>query len=420
MGGGCGGAGLPLAAIEKASAILERCVREGSIHGGVLAVARDGCRPQPAHGGRLACLCHVRAMGASPPPNGNNPTDTGLRDSLPIVDDSIFLVASVTKPVTATAVLQLVQKGQLDLDQTVCSIIPQFSGAGREHVTIRHLLTHTSGLPDGIPENQEFRRRHAPLADFTTRMLSLDLLFPAGSAISYQSAGINILGHIVHQITGLSLPQYLKFHIFEPLGMHDTTLGIAADRDQHREIACHIDPAAGQTKEEATAVLLTSHTVEDAFCNWNSSYWREMGAPWGGLTTTVRDYSRFMQAFLHGGGPLLRPEWVEQMTRDQTSGLPGMSAKAAQNQAYGFGWRMNTGVEPSWGPGYPTVFGHGGATGASVFADPESGLSVCLFTTQPGFGKTGAVQAIAQLLLGGLEWIPGAMVKPTQTINPRL
>ena len=202
--------GLPAAAVEQAAHVLQQHVDNESIHGAVLGIARCG-------------VLHTIPFGTSPPANDNNPPTTGLRDSLPIANDSIFLVASVTKPVTATAVLQLVEGGQLTLDTPVCSIIPEFTGDGREAVTIRHLLTHTSGLPDGIPENQEFRRRHAPLTEFTSRMLSLGLLFEPGSSISYQSAGINLLGEIVHRISGLPLPVYLQQHIFRPLGMQDTT-----------------------------------------------------------------------------------------------------------------------------------------------------------------------------------------------------
>ena len=260
--------GLPRAAVEAAQDILGGCVGSSlqQVHGATLCIARCG-------------VLHISNFGSSAPPNPNNPPPTTgasagnlLRDSMPIVDDSIFLVASVTKPVTATAVVQLVERGLIALDTTACSIIPEFTGGGRELITIRHLLTHSSGLPDGIPENQAYRCRHAPLSDFTARMLQLGLLFTPGHALSYQSAGINILAEIVQRVGGLPFPDFLKRNIFEPLGMKDTTLGIRADRSKWREVACSIRPEAGQSTEQAARVLKNSNATQDAHCNWNSDY----------------------------------------------------------------------------------------------------------------------------------------------------
>ena len=324
------------------------------MHGGCFALARAG-------------LVTTHAFGSAPPPSGHN--QAGLRDDIAISKDSIFLVASLTKPATCTAVVQLVEKGLLSLDTPVHSLLPQFVGGGREKVTVLHLLTHTSGLPDGIPENQEYRRRHATLVEFADRMCELDLLFEPGTAISYQSAGINLLGSIVHLVSGQPLPVYLRENVFRPLGMIDTTLGVASDRAKDREVApplpvlssvlsvceslslsesvfcdththtqvpCFLDPERNKVQAAAVlptqqhseqciaiasprwaswrrtldcnillmwlllqlslAAVLTSNDTRDAHCNWNSDYWRELGAPWGGLLTTASDYSHFVQS----------------------------------------------------------------------------------------------------------------------------
>jgi CubicO group peptidase (beta-lactamase class C family) len=386
--------GLAATEVEAVAALLAERVADGTLHGGVLGLARCG-------------VLHLQTFGSSPPPNANN--TAGLRDALPIVPDSIFLVASVTKPVTCCAVMQLVDKGLLSLDQKVVELLPEFGRDGAAapeacaRVTLRHLLTHTSGLPDGIPENQEYRQRLAPLADFTRRMCKLPLAFPAGTDISYQSAGINLLAEIVQRVSGEPLPAYLRRHIFGPLGMHDTSLARVGGGSKAREIACNIDEGGGQTADQAKAVLLTSNSAADAHCNWNSDYWRGFGAPWGGMTTTAADYSSFLQAFIYGGALLsqgaavriIEANTATQMVTDQTTTMEGMSPSSAAEQAYGLGWRLNGSAAAPWGQrGGERVFGHGGATGASVFADPASGLSVCLFTTEPTLGTTTLIPTV--------------------------
>ncbi len=217
------------------------------LHGGCLALARSG-------------LVTTHAFGSAPPFSDHN--QAGLRDGIAIDKDSIFLVASLTKPTTCTAVVQLIENGLLSLDTPVHTVLPEFVGGGREKVTVLHLLTHTSGLPDGIPENQEYRRRHATLGEFADRMCALDLLFEPGTAISYQSAGINLLGSIVHKVSGQPLPIYLRENVFRPLGMIDTTLGIASDRAKDREVPCFLDPE--RNKVQAAAVLPTGQHSEQS------------------------------------------------------------------------------------------------------------------------------------------------------------
>lgn len=244
--------GLSTAAWSELTARLDGLVRNASggtsefgAHGGCIALARSG-------------LVITHAFGNSPPPSDHN--QAGLRDDAPIEKDSIFLVASLTKPATCTAVMQLVEQGMLSLDTLVHTILPRFTGDGRDQVTVRHLLTHTSGLPDGIPENQEYRRRHAPLCEFADRMCELELLFEPGTSISYQSAGINLLGTIVQLVSGQPLPVYLRENVFRPLRMRDTTLGIASDRAKGREVPCFLDPTKNKV-QSATILPVEQHST---------------------------------------------------------------------------------------------------------------------------------------------------------------
>jgi CubicO group peptidase (beta-lactamase class C family) len=96
----------------------------------------------------------------------------------PLRPDALFLVASITKPVTATAVLILVERGYLRLEDRVVEYVPRFAQHGKDTVQIRHLLTHTSGLPDMLPNNEQLRAAHRPLSDFIEEICRTPLLFP--------------------------------------------------------------------------------------------------------------------------------------------------------------------------------------------------------------------------------------------------
>ena len=218
----------------------ETMVASGATPGLCMAIGRGGRQLPP------------RAWGRSGPDAGEE-VNQGLTPDAELRPDSIFLVASVTKPVVVTAVMQLVQQGLLSsLDAPVFSILPAFAehgnddplGFARTQVTVRHLLTHTSGLPDAIPENHELRLNQSPLSAFSQHMVRAPLLFAPGTNISYSSVALNVLGDIIEALNGgVPLPVQLKQRIFEPLGLRDTTLGIAADRQKPREVCLNL--AAG-------------------------------------------------------------------------------------------------------------------------------------------------------------------------------
>ena len=184
-------------------------------------------------------------------------------DAPPMQPDSIFLVASITKPVVVSAVMLLAERGHLLLDEPASRFVPEFGVHGKEAITLRHLMTHTSGLPDMLPDNQALREAHAPMAEFIRRICDLTPDFPAGTAIQYQSAGIAVLGEIVQRVSGLPLADFLRREIFDPLGMADTALGMA-----------------GLPKERLSQVNLPTEQI-GADWGWNSDYWRNLAAAWG-------------------------------------------------------------------------------------------------------------------------------------------
>jgi CubicO group peptidase (beta-lactamase class C family) len=111
--------------------------------------------------------------------------------------DAVFLLASISKPMTASAVMLLSDRGELSLDDPVRKYIPEFRGGEKDRVLVKHLLTHTSGLPDMLPDNDALRKRHAPLKDFVAGTCTVPLLFPPGTQVKYQSMGILLAAEIV-------------------------------------------------------------------------------------------------------------------------------------------------------------------------------------------------------------------------------
>jgi CubicO group peptidase (beta-lactamase class C family) len=213
-------------------------------------------------------------------------------DASPLRGDAIFLIASITKPIVALAALQLVERGELALDDRVERYIPHFGKQGKHGITVRHLLTHTSGLPDMLPNNLELRGEQAPLSAFVEGACRLTPEFPAGRSVQYQSLGFAVLGEIIQRVSGLTCGAWLKQHLFDPLGMADTALGAPDSWFDGPK------PRVGRIAE----LRLPPEQIDAPHWNWNSRYWRQLGAPWGGLLTTPTDLGR-LAAFLLGWSP---------------------------------------------------------------------------------------------------------------------
>src|SRR5262249_39066982 len=126
----------------------------------------------------------------------------------PAQPDTIYLVASITKPVTASALMLLVERGMVSLADPVQRYLPEFQGPEREKVRVQDLLSHVSGLPDMLPQNLELRRAHAPLSEFVRLSLTTPLLFAPRTSFSYQSMGILLAAEIVERLTKTPLREF--------------------------------------------------------------------------------------------------------------------------------------------------------------------------------------------------------------------
>lgn len=267
--------------------------------------------------------------------------------------DPVYLLASITKPMTVAGAMILVERGEIKVDAPVQKYIPEFKGDGREAVTVKHLLTHTSGLPDMLPENEALRKRHAPLADFVAGTCRTPLLFKPGTKCQYQSMGILLAAEIVERITKKRLRDFLREVLFAPLGMKSTELGLGKHRIPNTE-QCQVP-----------------NPQED--WNWNTPYWRDLGAPWGGAHSTAGDVMSLLEYFLKPDTRVFRSAaFARQLVTNQNQGL---------NEPWGYGFMVN-GAKFSKACSADT-FGHWGSTGTVAWADPKTGTRMVLLTTKP-------------------------------------
>jgi CubicO group peptidase (beta-lactamase class C family) len=328
--------GVSRAALDRVNALLESEIRQGLGAASIL-VARQG-----------TIVLHKGFGHLSPEPG-----------SPKVEPDSVYIVASITKPVTATALMMLVERGKVSLADPVSTYLPEFTGGEKSKVRVLDLLAHTSGMPDMLPENTELRRAHAPLSEFVKHSYTTPLLFTPGTAFRYQSMGILLAAEIVAKLSGTPLREFEQKQIFQPLGMQHSVLGLGGMR-----IA---DTVRVQDSGEAS-------------WNSNSEYWRNMGHPWGGMHTTTLDLSILLQTFLNGGAysgkRILSPLTVKAMTTNQNVNL---------NAPWGIGWAL--GRSTAWNEFgdlvSPATFGHAGASGTVEWADPETQLICVILTNRP-------------------------------------
>ena len=284
--------------------------------------------------------------------------------------DMPFLLASPTKPMTASAVLWLRNRRELTLTDAVTKFLPDFRGGDRGAVTIHHLLTHTSGLPDMLPENTELRRQHASLPEFVARTCRTPLLFRPGEKVSYQSMGILLAAAIVEKVSGEPLPGFMARTMFNPLGMRQTSFGLGG-----RLLA---DTAQCQVPE-----------AERSDWDWNSPYWRNLASPWGGAHATARDLGTFLEAFASTGGHVLPTTTARDMRTIQTGALRPRFGLAWQREPGAFGRACSA-----------ETFGHFGSTGTLIWHDPATATTCVVLTTRPATGSRASLLLPVSEIIG--------------------
>jgi CubicO group peptidase (beta-lactamase class C family) len=277
-------------------------------------------------------------------------------------DDAMFLLGSISKPINVAAVMTLFDQGKFQLDDPVRKFLPQFRGDGRELVTLRHLLTHVSGLSDQLPDNNELRKRHAPLKEFVERTLRMPLHFRPGTQYRYSSMGILLAARIGEILSGMTTGELVDRQVFQPLEMKHSAQGLGRFRLEEM-VPCQMEGAAPESG---------SGDPEAGKWNWNSRYWRTLGAPWGGTHASAPDLGRFLREFLHFRGQVVRPETARLMIHNR-------NPKGLLPRGLGFDVGRKSGSSGC----SENTFGHSGSTGTLFWADPESDLVCVVLTSLP-------------------------------------
>jgi CubicO group peptidase (beta-lactamase class C family) len=307
----------------------------------------------------------------------------------PMQRDTLFRIASMTKPITGLAIMQLVEAGQINVDDPVEKYLPEFKGqmllASKDNetvtlkkparpITVKDLLTHTSGLPNYPPGLTDvYQKRNRTLSETTIAISQAPLMFEPGSKWSYCNSGIDTLGRIIEVTSGLPYDAYLRTRIFEPLGMVDTTPYPTAE--QLRRLAVTYRKENGKLVAAPGGVLDYSTTARHP-------------VPAGGLFSTGDDLAKLYQCLLNqgtlNGKRIIGPEALADMTRPHTGDL---QTGFVPGSAWGYGVgivQSPQGATESLSPG---SYGHGGAFGTQGWIDPAKGLFTILLIQRTGLAN---------------------------------
>jgi CubicO group peptidase (beta-lactamase class C family) len=282
-------------------------------------------------------------------------------------DEAKFLLGSISKPICVTALMRLFDQEAFALDDTLHKFLPDFAGDRRHAVTLRHLLAHTSGLPDQLAENDRLRREHSPLSEFVAHAVRTPLQFAPGSKYQYSSMGILLATHVAERITGQSILDLVDRTVFQPLGMTHSAQGLGRFRQE--------DMVPLQTEFAAPEAGAGDPSAKS--WDWNSPYWRRLGAPWGGTHASAADIGRWLTEFLDQRGRVVKPDTARLMTRNHNP--PGLTPR-------GLGFNVGKGAG-SLGCSDGT-FGHTGSTGTIAWADPATHTVCVVLTSLPARAVT--------------------------------
>lgn len=299
-----------------------------------------------------------------------------IAEKKPMPADAVFWIASQSKPITATALMMLVDEGKVKLDDPVAKYLPEFkqiwwaAEQDQEHVllkkptpiTVRQVLSHTSGLPFKSAL-EEPTLDLLPLTVGVRSYAMTPLVFEPGTKYQYSNAGINTAGRIIEVVSGMPYEEFLRQRLFDPLGMRDTTFW--PNEEQLSRLAKAYMPGPGGAGLEETTVTQLKYPLDDR---------RRQPMPAGGLFSTAADVARFCQMVFRGGEYGGKRYLSESAVREMTSRQTPETVK----EQYGLGWATGGGV-----------YGHGGAYSTNMSIDPKRGLITVFMVQHAGFSGNG-------------------------------
>lgn len=360
--------GLSPQRLARIDAMAESAIEKGNVPGLVALVSRRGI------------VVYHKAFGLADVATGRA-----------LQKDDIFRIASQTKAVTATAVMMLWEEGLFRLDDPISKFIPEFENPqvlvhfdrdsldyttvpARSEITIRQLLTHSSGLGYGFIENEESMRllyrkagiidawttENVLLADNMRKLAELPLHFHPGERYKY-SEGLDVLGYMIEILSGLSFSEFLHTRLFQPLGMNDTYFYLP-DEKAHRMDTVHRPENGRWVKYTGNDYYDADYPIKGAKTYFGGG---------GGLSSTAKDYATFLRMYLNGG----ELNGVRFLSRKTVETIMGFQMETAKHTHHGlvFGV-LNDKAVAVGGLGSEGTFFWGGYFNSQYFADPEEGI----------------------------------------------
>lgn len=376
-------AGISQERVAKLDAMLEEAIKKEQVPGLVAMVVKNGQ------------IVYHSAKGFSDVESGKA-----------MEKNSIFRIASQTKAITSTAIMMLWEEGKFRLDDPISKYIPEFKNPqvlntfryadttystkpSSKEITIRHLLTHTSGLGYGVIDGDErmkmiyhkagvmdlFTTENITIGESVKRLAKLPLHHEPGAKYTY-SEGLDVLGYLIEIVSGMPFDEFLKTRIFDPLGMNDTRFYLS-DAQAPRLVTVH-------TRKDNKWASYPVTFYDPAYPKTGAKAFFSGGA---GLSSTTEDYAKFLQMYLNGGiyngNRILSPHTIKLIMTNQVGELMGDGGK---DYGLAFGLVDEKGVQLG-GNGSLGTFDWGGYFNTQYFADPQTGIIGLIFKQTSGAGN---------------------------------
>ncbi|MEM6316279.1 MAG: serine hydrolase domain-containing protein [Bacteroidota bacterium] len=387
---------------------IQQYIGNGSLPGGVFLVARQGK------------IVYYKNFGHN-----------ALDKKEAYQKDDIFRLASMTKAVTTVAIMQLFEQGKLGLDDPIFYYIPAFAQSKilkdyneqdttytttpvEKPITIRHLLTHSSGITYGTfnpGKIQAIYAKHGANAfglshptmtteEMANQIASVPLMFEPGTKYMY-GLNMEVLGRIVEVASGMTLGEYFKKYIFDPLGMADTRFYFP--KEKHDRLV----PVYTYSAEKKMVMADMATTgLDPNYPHWDR---KDHFAGGGGLSGTAMDYAKFIQALCNGGTyngqRILGRKTVELIASDQMAlqNAMGTGYSKLPGITYGLGFALRTEAGAAWSPKSPGTFEWGGVFNTKFFIDPAEELIFVGMTQISPFTRPDFWDRLYAIIYGALE-----------------